>query len=844
MIAITERFTREAAGALRAAILDAGGNEVFCLGVVSQGRVVEVRVLARGNRHAAPAILHIPRPGEIVVHNHPSGHLHPSDADIRVASELGQNGVGSYIVDNEAREVYVVVEPHAEEAPRPVLPEEVERVLGPRGKIARNLSGYEHRPQQLAMARAVTEAFNTQSVLTVEAGTGTGKSLAYLVPAILWALRNKRRVIVATHTINLQEQLVQKDLPFLVERAGLSCSTALVKGRGNYLCRRKAAQIEEQSGSVLIEDDIARELREVLEWSRRTADGSLADLAVQPRSEVWEQVVSENDNCLRARCPFYSKCFFYSARRAAAAADVLVVNHHLLMADVALRDEIGSYTQNAVLPPAAHLVIDEAHHLEDVATTYFGQHVSPAMIERSLARLSSTRAAGRGLLHALAMKLGSIDRPDDRGVVDGALRWIDQRLLEQRRSLGNSAEQAFAMLLRELYALGPEAASGALDQKVRVTPELRVTPLWAACVRLFTELAGALQRLGADLLGLLERFDMLSDESRAELLYLETELRSVAGRLGAAAEALLAFIGDEDRQCRWIECRRRKDGPAVSFHTAPVEVNELLRRSLFDRFDTAILTSATLAVDGRFDFLHQRVGIDRLRIPERSRTLLVQSPFDYASQALLLVPHDLPDAARPGYEAATHEAIRGALEITLGGTFVLFTSYGALNRAFEALAPTAERLGLTMLKQGGVNRAALLGRFVREARSVLFGTDSFWEGVDVRGQALRCVIIPRLPFKVPTEPIEQARVEEIEARGGDAFHEHAVPQAVLKLKQGFGRLIRARDDRGCVMLLDSRVVHKRYGRIFLDSLPPARRVVAPLADTLEAMRAFFANGGR
>ena len=293
-----ERFTVEAAAALRDAIADAAGNEVFALGVVGNGGLVTgVRILARGNRHATPAILQIPRPGEVVIHNHPSGVLQPSDADLSIASQLGNTGVGNYIVDNAVGRVYVVVEPHQPATLTAVDAAAATALLSPGGAVGAALDGFEERPQQLAMLRAVATAFNDDGILSVEAGTGTGKSLAYLVPAILWSRANQQRVVISTHTINLQEQLVQKDLPLLTQRAGLEAKVALVKGRGNYLCKRKAAQAEAQPAQ-LVEDELLGELRQVLEWAKQTADGSLADLGVRPRPEVWEQVVSENDNCL------------------------------------------------------------------------------------------------------------------------------------------------------------------------------------------------------------------------------------------------------------------------------------------------------------------------------------------------------------------------------------------------------------------------------------------------------------------------------------------------------------------------------------------------------------------
>lgn len=836
-----DRFTDGALLALREAILDAGGNEVFLLGTLSDGRVNGVRVLARGNHHAAPAILGVPRPGEVVIHNHPSGQLVPSDADIEVSSALGNNGVGSYIVDNAVRGVYVVVEAAIDRKERLLDAADVARLLSPEGPIETKLPGYEFRTEQIAMLESVVRAFNDAEVLSVEAGTGTGKSLAYLVPAILWSRANQERVVVSTHTINLQEQLVGKDLPFLIDQMGLECTTALVKGRNNYLCRRKAVQAEAQA-SQLVEDDWARELRDILDWSKKTKDGSLSDLTTRPRPEVWEQVVSENDNCLRARCPYYSECFFYSARRKAAAADILVVNHHLLMADLALRDELDNYTQNAVLPPATRLIVDEAHHLEDVATAYFGVRLSFRVLDRTLGRLQSRRNPAKGVLPALALLLGSVESTGDILLAEGAIRWIDEQLLPRRSSLATQAEECFLQMENLFERLATRLGSGSQETKLRITETVRETEEWHALSERMTQLASALDEYAVSFLGVLDRVAQLSESSGNQLRYLATELAALRGRLSGYAAALLEFTDEDDSQCRWMERSRGvHSGSFLSFHSAPVQVATLLRRSLFERFTTTILTSATLAVERRFDYLHSRLGISDVDPPERVRSLRIDSPFDFQTQARLLVPMDLPDPTQVGHEREAREAIRLALQVTQGGTFVLFTSYAALNQAYAGLQGELNRMGLLLLKQGELSRHVLLQRFTQHPRAVLFATDSFWEGVDVRGDALRSVIIARLPFRVPSEPIERARVEAIEARGGNAFEEQALPQAAIKLKQGFGRLIRSRGDRGCVLILDSRIAHKRYGRVLLDSLPPARQIIGPSRPVFDEMARFFQN---
>ncbi|HSQ00823.1 MAG TPA: helicase C-terminal domain-containing protein [Candidatus Dormibacteraeota bacterium] len=840
MASVEERFSSAAAAALREAIVDAGGNEVFALGVLADGLISAVRILARGNRHAAPAIMQVPRPGEVVVHNHPSGVLQPSDADLSIASALGNGGVGAYIVDNAVSALYVVVEPHRVEAPSAVDATAAAALLSPDGAVGAALDGFEERPQQLAMLRAVSTAFNDDGILSVEAGTGTGKSLAYLVPAILWSRANQQRVVISTHTINLQEQLVQKDLPLLTQRAGLEARVALVKGRGNYLCKRKAAQAEAQPAQ-LVEDELLGELRQVLEWAKQTGDGSLADLAVRPRPEVWEQVVSENDNCLRARCPFYSTCFFYSARRTAAAADIVVVNHHLLMADLALRAEVGDYTQSGVLPPSGRVIIDEAHHLEDVATSYFGAQVSLAMIERACGRLQSRRQPGKGILPALALALDAVDDPGDAPIATGAAHWIDTRLLAACPSIVAEAADCFEALRVAFDAL-PERRGDERVGKLRVTEAVRDLAFWRELIERTGRLTTALDAFAGDFEGVLERIARLSEEVAPQIRYLGTELAAIGGRLRGLAETLVAFVEEDRGHCAWIERRERANGVVtLSLHRAPIAVAAQLAAALFDPFATAVLTSATLTVDGRFDFLHQRVGVERVRLPERVESLRVASPFDFDRQALLVVPADLPEPNAAGHDAASHAAMRRILAATRGGTFLLFTSYGALNRAWFELANELRAGGYLPLRQGELSRQVLLRRFVADPRAVLFATDSFWEGVDVRGDALRCVVITRLPFRVPTEPLEEARVEAIAARGGDPFAEHALPQAAIKLQQGFGRLIRSRTDRGCVVILDSRIARKRYGQVFFASLPPARRVIGATREVLTEVDAFFAS---
>ncbi len=718
-------------------------------------------------------------------------------------------------------------------------PRAIAEELSPSGPIARRLSGYEHREEQVRMAEEVAETFSEGGVLVVEAGTGTGKSLAYLVPAIHWAHEHHERVIVSTNTINLQEQLVGTDLPFLAEHLGVPFNAVLVKGRTNYLCLRKLSEVR-ASPSLLPEDAVRRELAAILEWSEKTSDGSLADLEFVPRSEVWEQVATEHDDCLRTRCPEYERCFFYKARREAATADVLVVNHHLLMADLALRSVLGDDLASGVLPGAARLVVDEAHHLEDVTTDHFGVRVTLRRIERLLWRLQHPRHPERGVLPALLGRLAAIARPEDLLTARGAARWIEEGLRPRIPELVREAARCFDQILLDVAGeLRSRVLGESEDRQLRIVPELCESELWRRAVAAIGEIVGRLDAFGAEVDPVIERLAKLSEPSIESTQFLAKQLEALAGRLAAVALDLGTFAAESPDLCRWMSVETAPaEAPRLALSLAPVEAGPRLRDSLFRSFDSVVLTSATLSVERRFDYFSERTGVSLLP-PESVEKLRLESPYHFADQALIAIPADLPAPDAPGYEAALHRTIEQTVEASGGGAFVLFTSYASLTRAHGELASRFRARGCLVLRQGEASRSLLLERFRADRTAVLFATDSFWEGVDVRGEGLRAVVIARLPFRVPTEPIVQARSETIEERGGSAFDDYAVPQAVIKLRQGFGRLIRSHDDTGVVVIADSRVARKRYGEVFLNSLPPARLAIGTAEEVFREVGRFF-----
>lgn len=830
-------FTPDSRALMRFEIAQARGNEVFFIGHTNlEGVVCEVEAIARGSRQAVPAILSRAAGSDMVIHNHPGGDLTPSAADMEIASVAGNQGIGFAIVDNDCNRCYLVVAPHLERAGELLSLEEIGRVFGTDGPLARGLKGYERRDEQLRMALAVAEAFNRDRVVLVEAGTGTGKSLAYLVPAILWAVRNNERVVISTNTINLQEQLMGKDLPFLARHCGVEFKAALIKGRGNYACLRKLEGAETEPS--LFPDESSTELTAIIDWSRGARNGCRSDLSFTPRSGVWEEICCEADQCGRSRCKFFNHCFFYRARREASAARILVVNHALLLSDIVLKRNNG-YDATAILPPFSRLVLDEGHHLEDVATSHLSLIISRGAILKQLHRLVPSRANRAGLLNILSGRL-TRDLPETmEALYEELSSLLETSLLPKSQDLALLTEQSMDWLA---LAMGQESPGEGRERKLRITPQVEQRPFWQECCQRQRTLADALTDYASGLRSLVRRCSDLPEQLKEKLANQLLDIAGIEGRLQAMAEGLLFMAGDQEGHCRWIETSSGRHGVQARLCAAPLDISGQVKQSILDRLKTIIVTSATLTVGGEFGYLKRRTGfslLDKGRLDE----LMLASPFDYASQVFVAVPDDMPDPTATGFREALQRSILRAVTISGGGAFILFTSYDLLNRVHAALAQELAGLGLTTLRQGESGRHTLLARFRREKNAVLFGTDSFWEGVDVKGEALRLVIITRLPFQVPTEPVQQARSELIDATGGNSFREFSIPQAVIKFRQGFGRLIRGRDDRGAVLILDRRVVTKGYGKVFLRSLPDTELVRGDSEQLFVRMETFFSNHG-
>ena len=646
--------------------------------------------------------------------------------------------------------------------------------FAPGGILSKTHPAYEFRRGQLQMAQAVEEALEQKRHLIVEAGTGTGKTLAYLVPVI----RSGKRVIISTGTKNLQEQLFYKDVPFLEQAlgSGLSegsrLSVCYMKGRNNYLCRKKLYDLTDQP--VLSGLEEIEQYRAIAAWEKTTSTGDRAELAELPETSLlWHKLDARADTCTGQKCSQWERCFITEMRRRAMESDIIIVNHHLFFADLAIKLQADGAPDAGILPDAGAVIFDEAHELEDVAGNYFGISVSNLRVEELARDVEHSMQQNRMLSASVSGALGSLRERSQLffsllPAGDGRFAFETRReFLEENGDEFSAFNQSLTRLAGELEGLQQKPEE--IFSFVRRAQEIQVQLSYA-----------------------------LEAEDSNTVFWIERRGRQFSSSRQSDADRK---IGTQGRQHVFVQA-------------TPIDVGPILRECLWSKLESAVLTSATLAVGGGFDYIRKRLGF------EHARDLVLPSHFDYQNQAVLYVPPDLPDPRTPQFTVQAAERIRKLLEITRGRAFVLFTSYAQMNDIYHRLLGEVE---FPMLRQGDAPKTALLEEFRLTPNAILFATSSFWQGVDVQGEQLSCVIIDRLPFAVPTDPVVAARVKAIDAAGGKAFFQYQVPAAVITLKQGFGRLIRSLHDRGLLVLLDNRILKKQYGRVFVESLPNYRR---------------------
>ncbi len=716
--------------------------------------------------------------------------------------------------------------------------EGVERVFSQSGLLNRALKGYEMRHEQKDMSLQVMDAYKEGNILLVEAATGVGKSWAYLVPAILWAAAKKIPTVISTHTIALQEQLLYKDIPFLLKVLGVDLQAILVKGMGNYFCFKKFEELCFEKVHLSPEEQL--ELERLEQFSRISEEGSLSDVNFSLSSATKEKVAAERFSCTHVECPHFRKCFFFKARKQLSESQILVVNHHLLVADLAARLRPDFQEEKSVLPAFSRFVLDEAHHLEEIALESFSTRISRLEVVRYLGRIYSEiqpQKSQIGLLKAaLSSKKKQISSP--------CLVLLDVEIPAQKRA----SLEAFNSFLEEVEIfcekeLVKEQGAESREKKWRFAPETLLSSRWVE--------------------GVQKKFDFLQEEwgrffSALELLRTELQrgfseeekefFSSYFMTFDAISNVLIQRLDQlelfvlapfEEHSVRWVEATGALALKNLTLVNARLNVSDYLKKLLFSVKETGVLCSATMTSNKNFSFLKSQLGLNTKELEERTKEKMYDSPFDFQKNALFLVPKDFPYPHEFGFFDATVDAIKKITRASKGGCFILFTSYEMLQMAFDKIVNSIDSPKLSYMRQGECSRQLLIERFKERQDSVLFATSSFWEGIDIAGDALRCVVLVKLPFKVPGEPLFQAMSEMYQREGKDPFVEYSLPQACLKFKQGFGRLIRTKTDKGCVICLDKRIMTKSYGKVFLNGIPSCPISYKKTSEMLQDLENFY-----
>lgn len=796
---IKEKISKEARKFMVTEIENSSGNEVFFRGIPDEsGMIVEAKVLARGNKTSAPAIIKGMKKGEVIIHNHPSGFLYPSDADIGVSSAYANKKEGgSYIVNNNLTDIYVIVELFNEKEKEI----DITPYFSKEGMLSQIFKGFEYRKEQLVMAQTIEKGVNSNTPVVVEAGTGTGKTLAYLIPTIEWAIKNEKKIIISTNTINLQEQLLSKDIPVVKKVIGKDFKYILVKGRGNYLCNRKYFNLKMRNSEQLdLSDSQKGDLKRVLKWAETTETGDKSELLFEVDRNVWELLYSESDMCAGNKCPYKNECFFLKSREEKQGADVLITNHHLYFADLAIRKEIGFDTDYSILPEYDLVVFDEAHNIEHVARDYFSYQASEYAFKRAMGKIYN-KSKNKGGLPIVADYLKKSPMINNQAIISQTV----EEIKEMHRELLEKGNQYFG----HLKDIMNQGKAGVFTLRIKKA-QMKEHPFFAGVSNYKDPFIKSYLKYVKETRKFIKKLEDVKDDAG-----LIGDLDRYLNKLDVFFENF-KFIDkfDDEDFIYWIESKVKGKVSNVKLVATPLTIDKELQENLYAHLQNIVFTSATIAIEENFDYFKNSIGLDENTIDK-----VIHSPFDYDNQMTVYVPMDMLNPSDRNFNDDVVEFLRAKIVATEGKTFILFTSYQALNYVYYSLRDTLEKNGLDIFVQGTLPRTHLLDMFKKSNNPVLFGTDSFWEGVDIKGEKLSNVIIIKLPFKVPTDPVTEAIIENITKQNKNSFMEYQIPEAVIKFKQGIGRLIRSKKDKGTITILDNRVITKRYGSYFMNSIP-------------------------
>lgn len=795
------------------------GAEVFFVGWVDRyGIVSEIEAVAFGNDESVPAPLAEGLRGDLVIHNHPSGDLRASNPDIQIASLLAMRKLGFYIIDNSCEQLNIVYKPK----PRIFLEEnQVLDLFRKDGLLAKTIGSYEERFEQEQLVQKIVSVINDDQILLAEAGTGTGKSLSYLIPIALWAVQADKRVLITTHTINLQNQIAKKDVelvaPIVEKVTGIRPRFAVLVGRNNYICPKMVDElVHDTDKSRLLFDNheaVSLHLEMIMIWLEKTTDGLRSSLPERIPHSLWDEISASTPNCPRKECPFYSSCFYYKARMAAEASHIIIGNHALLLS--AIDEEQGFI---ATLPHFSGLVLDEGHHLEDTALRAMADEFSFGGIAWRLSRLFRRNAdRSFGQLSLLRDRSGLDAYPE----LSELFYSVTERIIE----LSSTLKQ------REL--LFRESLKGLEFNLIELDLETLAKPSWKQAVTILNDLFDSVRGIEVLLTSLLKKTtELFAEERILEILKVAAIHNDALLEMRRTFEKIFN-LEEENTHVKQMELSSN----VVRFSVGPAEVGDFLAKHIFRVKDFTVATSATLSVEGEFDYFIRGVGLNFVQ-DRAIESIILPSPFDYKNQMAMLVFEER-NISPQKVESEKINLLREAILAVGGGTLILFTSYKALDSAYERLAPDFSQAGLFPMSQKEFSREELLQTMHAKDYTVIFATASFWEGIDVPGDHLRFLVIDKLPFDNPSDPLFKAKSKILQAQGKNPFQELSIPRALLRFKQGIGRLIRSKKDKGVLLVLDGRIFSKFYGKYFINTAKPAKTFSLAPKEILRYIAKFF-----
>ena len=812
---IEDLFSSSVIKYIRSEIASSNENEVFFVGEINHdGKVTSVSVGSRGNLHSVPVNQDLKRKGSVLIHNHPGGNLTPSDADLSVAAVSSENAQGFYIINNDVTEIYVVVEPVLPKVIKKLDVDDAAFYISKDGPLAKINENFEERLSQIELLKNIVKTFNQNKTGVFEAGTGVGKSYAYLIPSILWAVQNNERVVISTGTINLQQQLCLKDIPQAIKITGKPVKFILMKGRQNYICKRRLQDALNSKDLFENNDDLDR----IAQWQDSCDSGSKSELSFLPSESVWNRINSESDACMALRCPYYSQCFVMKVKKEASAANILVVNHHLLFADIESRLHGAGYDDAVVLPPYKRIIFDEAHGIETAATSFFSESFNRFKILKPLNLLyRKKKNSAMGFLFSVSM----LSKEEEKSFQ------AYQMISKIKSDLTNLETLALDLCIQENNLwLNPLTFRN-------FQPVLSMCQTLAKDISVFTSLV-------------LEVLDGVPEDDRDIPYFWETKVLN--RRLSDYSVILNDFFMWEEKPDKvfWLQKKNlpsdmQKDDELnfyINFIETPLDIAPLMNQGIFEPMDSVVCTSATLKTGRDFSYWLRHNG---LYFSDSDEVLQGEffSPFPYKENMIFLVPKDIPFPDEPDFQIYVENVLKNLILKAKGRTLVLFTSYESLRLSYNNIFSTMLANGIKLLRQGSDDNARILKNFKDDVSSVLFATDSFWQGVDVPGESLSQVIIVKLPFTVPNDPVFKARSEAIRKKGGNSFMELSVPEAIIKFRQGVGRLIRKNTDKGTVVVLDRRIYEKQYGSLFLANVPECKKYYEPVSKILDIIEKFL-----